>query len=136
MKLKQYLPDAMMLMLFSMILLASFFPARGQFAAGIDQVSVGMIALLFFMHGARLSREAVIAGLFHWRLHLLVLSITFAVFPLLGIVLKPLLQPWLTPELYLGVMYLCVLPSTVQSSIAFTSVARGNVPAEIGRAHV
>jgi hypothetical protein len=45
------------------------FPARGQFAAGIDQVSVGMIALLFFMHGARLSREAVIAGLFHWRLH-------------------------------------------------------------------
>lgn len=131
MKLKQYLPDAMMLMLFSMILLASFFPARGQFAAGIDQVSVGMIALLFFMHGARLSREAVIAGLFHWRLHLLVLSITFAVFPLLGIVLKPLLQPWLTPELYLGVMYLCVLPSTVQSSIAFTSVARGNVPAAV-----
>jgi sodium/bile acid cotransporter 7 len=30
-----------------------------------------------------------------------------------------------------GVLYLCLLPSTVQSSIAFTSIARGNVPAAV-----
>jgi sodium/bile acid cotransporter 7 len=90
-----------------------------------------MIALLFFMHGAKLSREAVVAGMTHWRLHLLVLGVTFALFPLLGMLLKPALLTVLTPDLYLGILYLCLLPSTVQSSIAFTSVARGNVPAAV-----
>ena len=33
----------------------------------------------------------------------------------------------LPPALWTGVILLCVLPSTVQSSIAFTSIARGNV---------
>ncbi|WP_457302967.1 bile acid:sodium symporter family protein, partial [Phyllobacterium sp. P5_D12] len=33
--------------------------------------------------------------------------------------------------LYTGIIFLCVLPSTVQSSIAFTSIAGGNVPAAI-----
>ncbi|WP_439333696.1 bile acid:sodium symporter, partial [Streptomyces albidochromogenes] len=30
-----------------------------------------------------------------------------------------------------GLQFLCLVPSTVQSSIAFTSIARGNVPAAI-----
>ncbi|MDB5818076.1 MAG: bile acid:sodium symporter, partial [Rhizobacter sp.] len=33
--------------------------------------------------------------------------------------------------LYTGVLYLCVLPATVQSAIAFTSIGRGNVPAAV-----
>jgi sodium/bile acid cotransporter 7 len=37
----------------------------------------------------------------------------------------------LTPALWAGMLMLCVLPSTVQSSIAFTSIAHGNVPAAI-----
>jgi sodium/bile acid cotransporter 7 len=78
-----------------------------------------MIALLFFMHGAKLSREAVVAGMTHWRLHLLVLGVTFALFPLLGMLLKPALLTVLTPDLYLGILYLCLLPSTVQSSDCF-----------------
>ncbi|HEY9132447.1 MAG TPA: bile acid:sodium symporter family protein, partial [Dyella sp.] len=52
-------------------------------------------------------------------------------FPLFGLLLKPLLAPLVTPALYLGVLFLCTLPSTVQSSIAFTSMARGNIPAAI-----
>jgi sodium/bile acid cotransporter 7 len=67
----------------------------------------------------------------HWRLHLTVMACTFLMFPVLGIVLRPLLLPLVTPELYLGILFLCVLPSTVQSSIVFTSVARGNVAAAI-----
>jgi len=90
-----------------------------------------MIALLFFMHGAKLSREAVISGLTHWRLHLLVLLVTFVAFPVLGLLLKPALLPILTPDLYVGILFLCMLPSTVQSSIAFTSVARGNISAAV-----
>ena len=71
------------------------------------------------------------AGATHWRLHAVVLLCTFALFPLLGLALKPLLAPMVTPALYVGILFLCTLPSTVQSSIAFTSIARGNVPAAV-----
>ncbi|MFZ6778407.1 bile acid:sodium symporter family protein [Undibacterium sp. Ji83W] len=131
MKRPRFLPDNMTLLLLGVVTLASLFPARGLVASGFDHLSVGMIALLFFMHGAKLSRQAVLAGLTHWRLHLLVMAFTFAIFPLMGVALKPLLLLLITPELYVGILFLCVLPSTVQSSIAFTSVARGNVPAAI-----
>ena len=127
----RFLPDNMTLLLLTVVLIASFFPARDHVAAFFDQLSVWMIALLFFMHGAKLSREAVISGLTHWRLHLLVLAITFAVFPVIGIVIKPAVLPLLTPDLYMGILFLCMLPSTVQSSIAFTSVAKGNVSAAV-----
>ncbi len=66
-----------------------------------------------------------------WSRHLVVLLSTFALFPLLGIGLKPLLLPLVTPALYTGILFLCTLPSTVQSSIAFTSMAEGNVPAAV-----
>ncbi|MBC3929390.1 bile acid:sodium symporter family protein [Undibacterium sp. CY21W] len=131
MKRPRFLPDNMTLLLLGVILIASFFPVKGELAVSVDHLSTLMIALLFFMHGAKLSREAVVAGMTHWRLHLLVLGVTFALFPLLGMLLKPALLTILTPDLYLGILYLCLLPSTVQSSIAFTSVARGNVPAAV-----
>lgn len=131
MKRPRFLPDNMTLLLLGVILIASFFPVKGELAVSVDHLSTLMIALLFFMHGAKLSREAVVAGMTHWRLHLLVLGVTFALFPLLGVLLKPALLTVLTPDLYLGILYLCLLPSTVQSSIAFTSVARGNVPAAV-----
>ncbi|MEX5539082.1 bile acid:sodium symporter, partial [Pseudomonas syringae] len=50
---------------------------------------------------------------------------------ILGFALKPLIEPLLGQQLYLGILYLCLLPSTVQSSIAFTSIAKGNVPAAL-----
>jgi sodium/bile acid cotransporter 7 len=89
------------------------------------------IVLLFFLHGAVLSRETALRGLLHWRLHLLVLFCTFGLFPLFGLSLRPLATRMLTPELYAGVLFLCVLPSTVQSSIAFTAIAKGNVSAAV-----
>ncbi|WP_394779368.1 bile acid:sodium symporter family protein [Undibacterium sp.] len=127
----RFLPDNLTLMLLSVIAIASIFPCTGQVAVAFDWLTTFMIGLLFFMHGAKLSREAVIAGASHWRLHLTVLIFTFAIFPLLGLILKPALLLIITPDLYLGILFLCVLPSTVQSSIAFTAVARGNVPAAI-----
>ena len=127
----RFLPDNLTLMLLAVVITASFFPCTGSVAVGFDWLTTFMIGLLFFMHGAKLSREAVIAGMVHWRLHVTVLLCTFAVFPLLGLILKPALLLVITPDLYLGILFLCVLPSTVQSSIAFTSVARGNVPAAI-----
>ncbi|MFL9925910.1 bile acid:sodium symporter [Herbaspirillum lusitanum] len=127
----RFLPDNMTLMLIAVVATATVLPCTGQTAVAFDWLTTLMIGLLFFMHGAKLSREAVVAGMTHWRLHLTILLCTFAIFPLIGLALKPLLTMFITPELYLGILFLCVLPSTVQSSIAFTSVARGNVPAAI-----
>ncbi|APW39088.1 bile acid:sodium symporter [Rhodoferax koreense] len=127
----KYLPDNFTLMLVVTVTLASLLPASGPTAHGFETLTTVAIGLLFFLHGAKLSREAVIAGATHWRLHLLVLASTFVVFPLLGLALKPLLAPLVTPELYLGILFLCCLPATVQSAIAFTSMARGNIPAAV-----
>ena len=129
--LRRFLPDHFTCALIATVVLATVLPCRGA-AAGVFEVLTDMaIALLFFLHGAKLSREAVVAGATHWRLHLTVLASTFVLFPLLGWLLRPVLAPLVTPDLYLGVLFLCALPSTVQSSIAFTSIARGNVAAAI-----
>ncbi|WP_199099839.1 bile acid:sodium symporter family protein [Dyella sp. ASV21] len=129
--LRRFLPDRFTCALITTVILASLLPCRGAAASLFEVLTDAAIALLFFLHGAKLSREAVVAGMTHWRLHLTVLASTFVLFPLLGWLLRPLLSPLVTPDLYLGVLFLCTLPSTVQSSIAFTSMARGNIPAAI-----
>ncbi|WP_225781894.1 bile acid:sodium symporter family protein [Xenophilus sp. Marseille-Q4582] len=127
----RFLPDNFMLLLLATVALASLLPARGAVAQGLGGATTAAVSLLFFLHGAKLSRAAILAGIGHWRLHAMVVGATFVLFPLLGWALKPVLSPLVTPELYIGVLFLCALPSTVQSSIAFTSVARGNMPAAI-----
>jgi sodium/bile acid cotransporter 7 len=123
--------DTYTILLMAMVVLASFLPASGKAAVALGHVTTLAIGLLFFLHGAKLSREALLDGLTHWRLHLLVLASTFVMFPLLGLAIKPLALALLTPDLYLGILFLCALPSTVQSSIAFTAMARGNVAAAV-----
>jgi solute carrier family 10 (sodium/bile acid cotransporter), member 7 len=123
--------DAFTVALLVTIGLASIVPASGATAIAFGRVTTFAIGLLFFLHGAKLSREALLSGLTHWRLHLLVLTSTFVLFPLLGLLIKPLALALIAPDLYLGVLFLCALPSTVQSSIAFTSMARGNVAAAV-----
>lgn len=113
------------------VVVASLLPCRGQGAVIFGVLTDVAIGLLFFLHGAKLSREAIIAGAGHWRLHLLVLASTFVMFPLLGLAVAALPAGIVNPQVALGVLYLCILPSTVQSSIAFTSMAGGNVPAAV-----
>ena len=129
MKRPRFLPDNFTLILIATVVLASLLPVSGQAAVAFGWVTNLAIALLFFLHGAKLSRQAIVAGAGHWRLHLLVFSLTFVLFPLLGLALKPLLSPMIGKDLYMGMLYLCALPATVQSAIAFTSLARGNIPA-------
>lgn len=113
------------------VITASVLPCAGTTAQVFQGITYAAVSLLFFFHGAKLSRSALVTGLFNWRLHSVVLATTFLVFPLLGLLIKPLLLPLVTPSLYAGILFLCVLPSTVQSSIAFTSMAGGNVAAAI-----
>ena len=114
-----------------MVGLATALPAHGSGAVVANYATDAAIALLFFLHGARLSPQAALAGAWHWRLHMVVLASTFMLFPALGLGTKALFPKLLTPSLWTGVILLCALPSTVQSSIAFTSIARGNVPAAL-----
>lgn len=127
----RFLPDNFTLALLGTVTIASVLPASGVAAQALEGLTVAAVALLFFLHGAKLSRDAIVAGLSHWRLHLVVVGATFVLFPLLGWALRPVLQGLVTPGLYTGILYLCVLPATVQSAIAFTAMARGNMPAAI-----
>ncbi|MCJ0873104.1 bile acid:sodium symporter family protein [Streptomyces sp. AP-93] len=111
--------------------LAALLPARGAAASVAEAASTAAVALLFFLYGARLSTREALDGMRHWRLHLTVLASTFLLFPLLGLAAHALVPTVLTPPLYSGLLFLCLVPSTIQSSIAFTSIARGNVPAAI-----
>ncbi|GHI64296.1 bile acid:sodium symporter family protein [Streptomyces asoensis] len=123
--------DPYILLLLGTVGLAALFPARGTAADVASGASTAAIAFLFFLYGARLSTREALDGLKHWRLHLTVLGCTFLVFPLLGLAARGLVPVLLTQPLYQGLLFLTLVPSTVQSSIAFTSIARGNVPAAI-----
>lgn len=123
--------DPYILALLGTVGIAALLPARGTGADIAGGASTGAVALLFFLYGVRLSTREALDGLKHWRLHITVLACTFVAFPLLGLAAKGLVPYVLTPALYSGFLFLTLVPSTIQSSIAFTSMARGNVPAAI-----
>lgn len=131
---KKLLPDPFLTVLMATLVLATFLPAQGQWATVVNWLANITIVLLFFFHGAKLARSAVLSGVTHWRMHLMILACTFVLFPILGLILARLMPDLLSPALWTGVLYLAALPSTVQSSIAFVSIARGNVPAAIASA--
>lgn len=128
---RRFMSDSFTIMLVATVILASFFPVSGVAADYFGLATKIAIGLLFFLHGARLSRDVVVAGFLHWKLHLTILAATFVLFPLIGLGAGILVPSILPSTLYAGILFLCVLPSTVQSSIAFTSIAGGNVPAAI-----
>ncbi|MBJ6121826.1 bile acid:sodium symporter family protein [Sphingomonas mollis] len=119
--------EPFILMLLGTVALASLLPARGIWAGIAAGAADTAIVLLFFLHGAKLSREAIWAGARNWQLHVAVLAVTFVLFPVLGLGMMHLLSG----PVAAGLLFLTLLPSTVQSSIAFTAIARGNVAAAV-----
>lgn len=123
--------DRFSLILILTVIVAFVLPADGHAAAALDVVTDAGIALLFFMHGAKLSRAEMAAGAGNWRLHLLIVASTFVLFPVLIQPMRLIPEALLPRDLLIGFLFLACLPSTVQSSIAFTSIARGNVPGAV-----
>lgn len=123
--------DPYLLLLLGTVGLAALLPARGMWASIADEAVTIAVALLFFLYGARLAPAAIWAGLSNWRLQLTVFLSTFLLFPVLGVGAYALAEQVLPSGIAIGILFLCLLPSTVQSSIAFTSIARGNVPAAL-----
>lgn len=128
--------DPYLIALAATVALASVLPATGAAAPVVSTATDLAIALLFFLYGARLSPQAILAGITHWRLQSVILASTYLLFPLLGLALAALVEGRLSGPLATGLVFVCLLPSTVQSSIAFTSIARGNVPAALCAASV
>ncbi|KKO77526.1 membrane protein [Corynebacterium striatum] len=122
--------DPLILLIISAVVVAIIFPAHGHFAEVFDSLTNVVIALLFYLYGARLSTQEALNGLKNWRLHLTILAFTFVLYPILGLALRPLTL-FISHDMYLGILYLTLVPSTVQSSVAFTSVAKGNIAGAI-----
>jgi sodium/bile acid cotransporter 7 len=121
--------DGFLISMLGAIVLACLFPWVGSSHGPLQlgRVTQLGIALVFFLHGTELSAAALRAGAANWRLHLFVQLSTYVLFPLLGLVLFFGARGLLSPELRLGMFYLCALPSTISSSIAMTSIGKGNV---------
>lgn len=123
--------DPYIALMLLMIALAAIVPVHGKGATIAATTADVAIAFLFFLYGTRLALKAAIAGFIQWKLQIAVLLCTFVLFPVLGVSLSHLMAGFLPSALLIGVVVLCVMPSTVQSSIAFTSIARGNVAAAL-----
>ena len=129
-------PDTFMIIMLAVLLLATVLPVSGTAAIWFGWLTDAAIALLFFLHGAKLSRRAIVQGIGAMKLHVMVFLTTFALFPLAGLGIAALLSGAVDPVILAGVVFLCIVPSTVQSSIAFTAMAGGNVPAAICSASI
>ncbi|MCT6813354.1 bile acid:sodium symporter, partial [Bombella apis] len=133
--------DPFLMCLIGAVLLASFLPCPVVWQPWLSRLTSLLIMLMFFFQGAKLKRRALLDSVKNWRLQGCTLLITFAVFPLLGagmywLAYRLSSTGFLGPDLWAGMLFLCCLPSTIQSSIALTSMARGNVPAAICAATV
>lgn len=118
------------------LVLGLIVPCYGQGAEVFDWLTNAAIVLLFFLYGVKLSRKSVVEGLLNWKLQGMVFFFTFVFFPIVIPLLRPVFEPLVGAALFMGLVYVACLPSTVQSSIAFTSVAGGNVPAAVCSASV
>ncbi|MCJ8140167.1 bile acid:sodium symporter family protein [Falsirhodobacter halotolerans] len=129
--LKRFGIDGYMMLLIGMVVLGAVVPAQGMAAVVLGYVTMGAIALLFFLYGVRMNAAEVMAGLTNWRLQSLSFGITFVMFPIFGIGVAWAARPLIGDELALGLLFLSVLPSTINSSIALTGMAGGNVSGAI-----
>ncbi len=127
----RFIPDRFVLMLLGALLLGWMLPVRGNALALAQNVIFIGIFALFFLHGLRLPRSEVAKAAKGWRVQGAMLGFSFAVMPLAGWTLAYLAAPFLPSPLIAGIVYLSVLPSTVQSAISYASLGGGNVATSV-----
>jgi sodium/bile acid cotransporter 7 len=128
--------DIYLVLLLTMMAAGLLLPPKAAWADALDGLVWWAVWALFFLYGARLSLAAVWEGLLHWRLQGLILASTYGLMPLLGLGVAWLARGHLHPDLVMGIVFLTLLPSTVQSSIALTAAARGNIAAALCAASI
>jgi sodium/bile acid cotransporter 7 len=125
--------DWFLVALVLVVLAAVLWPAGGAKGGPlhIDWVSSYGIAIVFFLYGLTLVPEKLRQGMGHWRLHLTVQLGTFVLFPIVVLALGLPLKRFIPTEVWTGFFFIAAVPSTVSSSVAMTSLAKGNVPVAI-----
>ncbi len=129
--LSRIIPDRFIWVLIGAIAVANIWPARGSNADIANLVTRAAVFLIFLLHGIRLPRDEVIAGLSNWRLQGAIALFVFIGMGLTGLLLGKLFALWLPPVVALGLLYCGVVPSTVQSATTYAHLARGNVAASV-----
>lgn len=131
-------PDWFITGILLMIVLAWLVPGIGREGSRIELETVVHygIMLLFFFYGVKLSPGELKKDLSNWRLHVLIQSITFILFPLVVLLFRPLMLNTPYEMLWLAVFFLAALPSTVSSAVVMVSIARGNIPSAIFNASI
>jgi solute carrier family 10 (sodium/bile acid cotransporter), member 7 len=124
-------PDRFVLVLLAMVALATTLPVQGSAAPFASGIATGAVVMLFFLHGLRLPRKDVLAALTHWRLNGAAFLFCFAAMPLAGWITAHGFAAALPPLITAGLIYLSVMPSTVQSATTASSMAGGNVAASV-----
>jgi sodium/bile acid cotransporter 7 len=102
----------------------------------LEQISTIGIAGIFFFYGLKLSPEQLKKGLCNWKLHMLVQSSTFLIFPAMALSVYPFIYTQEYMTLWLAVFFFASLPSTVSSSVVMVSIAKGNIPGAIFNASI
>ncbi|MBX3242630.1 MAG: bile acid:sodium symporter [Chitinophagaceae bacterium] len=128
--------DGFLVAIIVVIFVAYVFPEAGIQAkpVSLDQVGAIGLSLIFFFYGLKLNPSRLKSQLSNWRMHLVIQFSTFILFPVIGLAVKPLFGSSFYS--WLGVFYLCALPSTVSSSVVMVSIAGGNMPAAIFNASI
>lgn len=130
--------DNFVLAIVAVIVFAYFFPQWGSknSAIPIDLISTIGVSLIFFFYGLKLSPDKIKSGLKNWKLHVLIQLSTFVLFPLLVIAFYPLVASDHARTIWLAILFMAALPSTVSSSVVMVSIAKGNIPAAIFNASI
>lgn len=125
--------DWFLLALVFVVAAAALWPAPGITGGPlhVEWVAKYGLVIVFFLYGLTLSPEKMRAGLTRWKVHVTVQLGTFVLFPIVVLIAGFFLKGIFPPEVWLGFFYIAALPSTVSSSVAMTSLARGNVPVAI-----
>ncbi len=128
---RSFLPDPFVQLLIITILIASFFPvSEGYVKIAVIISQIGIFSL-FFLNGVRLPRQEVMEGVKNWRLQSSIYIWVFGMMPLIGYILSRMSVDYIPETLALGLLFLGILPSTVQSATAYNSIANGNVTASV-----
>lgn len=130
--------DKFVLAIVVSVVIAYFFPQLGASDSPVPMNTISSIgiSLIFFFYGLSMSTQAIKTGLKNWRLHVVVQSSTFLLFPLVILIFYPFVKGSEYELTWLSFLFLAALPSTVSSSVVMVSMAKGNLPAAIFNASI
>ncbi|MBO0661105.1 bile acid:sodium symporter [Jiella sp. MQZ9-1] len=125
--------DMFVVGLAAMVGLAILWPEGGRTGGLLhwDYVTTYGICGVFFLYGLTLAPERMRAGLTRWKAHIAVVIATFGLFPAVVLAAEWAFPHLLPKPAMIGFFYVAALPSTVSSSVAMVSLAKGDVPVAI-----